>query len=407
MLCYLARCGSKEQKRGQWAMAMPSCRHFCTHGSRSSLETPVQCFVSVTERGPELASQQWCVMRAPFREEYVDRGGMKEDAYMRLLKIKGGYGESRQKEQNRAFPCCQQIKVGIVWWDTGSETTGAIRRLGSSWSCVIMSAISCEKKKKWNIIKRSSLWTTYSYDSSSISLCISSHASEGNPKWEAALNEQQTAVWHCLPWSYIWKWRSLDCMSAGWSECPLLSSGLKIAQTTGLKGQFPVVIASGFPIVSRPSHRRLLLFCLAKPLETLGLCYLPSSWWRCPVFPSCSNPKVTNRCLFLSSPKQPLQTYPPHRIVYWWFLLASIMRFALLANRHIRWDSFHNSLYFLLLYGDHVGYARWPSQEMYCRYQRKGHSEHLHLLTKRKLQTFVSLIYYIYWLFFASSSHRS
>lgn len=147
MLCYLARCGSKEQKRGQWAMAMPSCRHFRTHGSCSSLETPVQCFVSVTERGPELASQQWCVMRAPFREEYVDRGGMKEDAYMRLLKIKGGYGESRQKEQNRAFPCCQQIKVGIVWWDTGSETTGAIRRLGSSWSCVIMSAISCEKKK--------------------------------------------------------------------------------------------------------------------------------------------------------------------------------------------------------------------------------------------------------------------
>lgn len=226
-------------------------------------------------------------------------------------------------------------------------------------------------------------------------------------KWEAALNEQQTAVWHCLPWSYIWKWRSLDCMSAGWSECPLLSSGLKIAQTTGLKGQFPVVIASGFPIVSRPSHRRLLLFCLAKPLETLGLFYLPSSWWHCPVFPSCSNPKVANRCLFLSSPKQPLQTYPPHKTVCWWFFLASIMRFALLANGHIRWDSFHNSLYFLLLYGDHVGYARWPSQEMYCRYQRKGHSEHLHLLTKRKLQTFVSLIYYIYWLFFTSSSHRS
>lgn len=224
-------------------------------------------------------------------------------------------------------------------------------------------------------------------------------------KWEAALNEQQTAVWHCLPWSYIWKWRSLDCMSAGWSECPLLSSGLKIAQTTGLKGQFPVVIASGFPIVSRPSHRRLLLFCLAKPLETLGLCYLP--WWRCPVFPSCSNPKVANRCLFLSSPKQPLQTYPPHRIVYWWFFSCKYHEICLVSKRTHQVRFFSQQPLFSALNGDHVGYARWPSQEMYCRYQRKGHSEHLHLLTKRKLQTFVSLIYYIYWLFFTSSSHRS
>lgn len=70
-------------------MAMPSCRHFHTHGSCFFLETPAQRFVSVAERGPELACQQWCMMRAPFREEYVDRGRMKEDAYMRLLKIKG------------------------------------------------------------------------------------------------------------------------------------------------------------------------------------------------------------------------------------------------------------------------------------------------------------------------------
>lgn len=196
-------------------------------------------------------------------------------------------------------------------------------------------------------------------------------------------------------------------MSAGWSECPLLSSGLKIAQATGLKGQFPVVIASGFSILSRPSHRRLLLFCLAKPLETLGLFYLPSSWWHCPVFPSCSNPKVANKCLFLSSPKQPLQTYPPHRIVYWWFFSCKYHEICLVSKRTHQVRFFSQQPLFSALNGDHVGYARWPSQEMYCRYQRKGHSEHLYLFSKRKLQTFVSLIYYIYWLFFTSLSHRS
>lgn len=252
---------------------------------------------------------------------------------MRLLKIKGGYGESRQKEQNRAFPCCRQIKVGIVWWDTGSETTGAIRRLGSSWSCVIMSAISCEKKKSETLLKDQACEPhTLMTAAASVSASCLMHQ-KATQKWEAALNEQQTAVWHCLPWSYIWKWRSLDCMSAGWSECPLLSSGLKIAQATGLKGQFPVVIASGFSILSRPSYHKLLLFCLAKPLETLGLFYLPSSWWHCPVFPSCSNPKVANKCLFLSSPKQPLQTYPPHRIVYWWFFSCKYHEICLVSKR--------------------------------------------------------------------------
>lgn len=81
---------------------------------------------------------------------------------------------------------------------------------------------------------------------------------------------------------------------------------------------------------AKPPQIALILSCKAPGNFGIVLAFI--FMVALPCVPSCSNKRMANKCLFLSSSKQHLQTNPPHRTVYWWFFLASIMRLALLAN---------------------------------------------------------------------------